>query len=466
MNLRPLPLFGIGNVGKSVNVNAQKRINLYVEVKQDDEGKHILTLYGTPGLSTFVNLGSKPIRGVYQMGSLIYAVNDDKLYSIANDGTTTELGTLNSTAGRVNFSDNGTQIMLVDGTDGYIWNTGTSTFSEISDADWPGADTVTFLNGRFVVNKPDTGEFYWSALYDGTSWDALDFATAESDPDVLTSVIAELGQLVLFGGKTTEFWGDSGGADSPYARVGSSAIEWGLAARDSLSKFAGGLMFMGTNRLGQVQCILLNGYQAMPVSNPDMDTVFASYGDISNATGFAYMMGGHAFYQVNFPTVGKSWLYDAQSKSWSELQSSGGRHRANMFVRLLGNSYVTDYENGKLYEIDPDVYTDDGEYIARELICRHVASGNRMSMNQMWLEMESGVGLQEGQGSDPQIMLQVSRDGGKTYGNELWRSFGEVGEYRTRALWNRLGQAYDFVFKFRITDPVKVVIVAAWGNMS
>lgn len=465
MQLRPVPLFGIGNAGKSVNVTAQERLNLYVEVKQDDEGKHILALYGTPGLVTFVNFGARPIRGAYKHGTLIYAVYDDKLYSITNAGTTQELGTLNSTSGRVNFSDNGTEIILVDGDDGYIWDTVALTFNAISDVDFPGADTVTFLNGRFIVNKPGTGEFYWSGLYDGTTWDALDFANAESNPDNLVAVIAELGQLVLMGDTTTEFWGDSGGADSPYARVGSSATEWGLAAPDTLCKHANGLAFLGRNRSGQIQAAMLRGYQAQAISNPDMDTIFASYGDVSNATGFSYMFGGHAFFQLNFPTVGKSWLYDAQSNSWSRLESSGGRHRANLFVQLLGNSYVADYANGKLYRIDPDIYTDDGAYIARELIGRHQANGNRMTFNQLCLEFEPGVGLQQGQGADPQVMLQVSRDGGKTYGAELWRSIGRVGKYLTRAVWNRLGQAYDFVFKFRITDPVKVVIIAAWGNV-
>lgn len=466
MQLRPIPLFGIGNVGRSVNVTAQERTNLYIEVKQDDEGKHILTLYGTPGLEVFNNFGSSPIRGLYQMGDLIYLAYRDKLYSISNNATVTELGTLNSFGGRVNFSDNGTQIILVDGTDGYIWNVQTLVFAQIIDVDWPGADTVTFLNGRFVVNKPNTGEFYWSGLYDGLSWDSLDFATAESDPDNLVAVMAESGQLVLFGGKVTEFWGDSGGLDSPYSRVGSGAIEWGLAARNSLCKFMDGLMFLRKNRLGQVQVCLLMGYQAVPVSNPEMEFVFGTYGNVSNATAFAYMLNGHPFYQINFPSIDVSWLYDGQSKAWSKSMSGEGRHRADQFVNLLGSSYVSDYENGKLYRLDQNVYTDDGETIIREFISRHQMSGNRLKFSQLWLEFEPGVGLQTGQGQDPQCMMSVSRDGGQTYGNELWRTIGRVGKYKTRALWNRLGQTFDWVYKFRVTDPVKVVIIAAWGKVS
>jgi hypothetical protein len=464
MQLQPIPLFGIGNVGKSVNVDAQQRLNLFIEVQQDPQ-KHVLTMYGTPGLKTFVNFGASPIRGLYQVGELIYLVHTDKLYSVANNGTSTVLGILLTSSGRVNFSDNGTQILLVDGVNGYVYNRQTLAFAQITDPDWPGADTVTFLNGRFVVNKPNTGQWYWSALYDGLSWDALDFATAESDPDNLVAVIAELGQLLLFGNKTTEPWGDSGAVDNPYARVGSSAIEWGLAARDSLCKYSDGLMFLRKNRLGQVQVCLLSGYQAMPVSTPEMDYVFGTYGDVSNATAFTYMLSGHAFYQINFPSVDASWLFDSQSKSWSKLSSGNGRHRADKSIQLLDRIYVSDYENGKLYSLSLDYYTDDGVAIAREFTSRHQSNGNFIGFSQIWLEFEPGVGLQSGQGTDPQVMMTVSRDGGSTFGNERWTSIGKVGKYRTRAIWNRLGRAFDWVFRFRVTDPVKVVIIAAWGKV-
>ena len=62
---------------------------------------------------------------------------------------------------------------------------------------------------------------------------------------------------------------------------------------------------------------------------------------------------------------------------------------------------------------------------------------------------------------NPQAMLQVSRDGGYTYGNEMWTSFGQAGEYLKRAEWRRLGVSRNYVFKFRITDPVKVVMMSA-----
>ena len=460
--LRNVPLFGLGNKGKSANVNAQERVNLYVEV-QDDPEANGLVLYPTPGLMTFVNLGASPARGFYQKGDVAYVVNGTTLWEIAANGATTSRGTLLTGSGRVDITDNGEQMLIVDGTYGYIYTFATTTLAQIADPDFPASTTCAFLNGYFIVSKTDSAQFFISALYDGTAWDALDFATAESDPDNLVRLMVDNGMLYLFGDKTTEMWGDSGAADFPFARIGASAIEWGLAARWSLAKFDGSLIFLRKNRLGAVQVCVLAGNQAIPVSNPELDYVFSQY-DAANATGYSYTVSGHPFYQLNFPSDNVSWLYDGLSKAWSRVQSGTGRHRGEIQTNFLGRSYVTDYENGKVYLLDQATYTDDGEPIAREFVSRHNKAGDYIRIAQLWLEMEGGVGLVSGQGANPQVMLQISRDGGHTWGSELWRSFGALGQYKARAVWNRLGRARDWLFKVRVTDPVRTVFIAAWAQ--
>lgn len=463
--MNQIPLFGIGTYAKSVNVSAQDRLNLYVEVNEDPE-KHVLTMYGMPGLVSTVNFGAFPSRGWHQLGNFMYFVNRDKFWRIANDGSLTQLGTLETNEGRVDISDNGLQIIIVDGPTGYILTVATDVFAKIVDVDFPGADTVTFLNQRFIITEPNSGKFWCTALLDGSAIDALDFATAEFAPDNLVRCMADSGQLYLFGETTTEIWGDSGAIDFPFTKVGGGAVEWGLEARWSLAKYMNSLAFLGRNRLGQVQVCVMSGANVQPISDARLDAELTSYGDMSNATGFSYMVNGHPFYQVNFPSVGKSWVYDGQSKSWSRLESFGGLHRLQGAIRLLGSIYGADYENGKVYRVDPDVYTDDGQPIAREFISRHQSVGDFSFIEELWIEAESGVGLQLGQGKDPQMMMRVSRDGGRTWGNELWRSFGKVGKYLARARWTRLGKARDWVFRFRVTDPVKVCLVAAWGKVT
>lgn len=458
-----MPLFGIGNQGKSLNVDAQQRTNLYIEVNQDAE-KNILTLYPTAGLSVFCNLGESPIRGIYERSGVMYAVHKDKLYSIAPNGSYTSIGTLQTRAGRVSITDNGLQLLIVDGTYGYIYNVLTAVFTQITSIEFTAGDTCTYINSRFIVQNANSGQFCISAQYDGLTWNGLDFATAEADPDLLVRVFADSGLLMLFGERTIEPWGDSGALDFPFSRIGSGAIEWGLAARWSLCKFMDSLIFLRKNRLGQVQVCIHQGGAAQAVSTPEIDATFGKYAITSDATAFAYMLGGHPFYQINFPSAGVSWLFDCQSRSWSQLTSGEGRHRAELHTQFLEKTYVGDYENGKIYRLDESVYTDDGEPIRRKFISRHLASGDHTTIASMWLEMESGMGDQIGQGVDPQIMMRISKDGGKTWGAEHWRPFGKVGEYLKRAVWNRLGRARDWTFEFTITDPVKTVITQAWGR--
>lgn len=459
--MEPIQLFGLGIQSKSPNVTAQKRINFYLETSPDADGTRV-TAYGTPGLTLFADRGDDPVRGLHPFGEYIYIVHRGSFWQITSAGVATNKGTVDTVQGKVSMADNGTQIMIATGTSGYIYNTVTDTFVQISDSDYPGGDTVTFLDGYFIVNKPSSGQFWISGSYTGLTWDALDFATAESNPDNLIRVFSNNSQLVLFGDISTEFWSNTGALDFPYSRI--TSIEWGLAARWSVAEFENGLIYLAKNRMGQVQVVRLDGYTATIVDTPDLSYLINNYSTVADASGFSYMHNTHPFYQINFPAAGESWLYDGKSDCWSQLKSFDiTRHRAELGVTFNNGTVVSDYSSGLMYSIDGDVYTDNGAAIIGELVGKHIVKGlEPFSIGEMQVDMETGVGLATGQGADPQIMLQVSRDGGHNFGREKWRSFGKVGEFLARARWLRLGQAYDFTFRLRISDPVKRVILGAW----
>lgn len=66
----------------------------------------------------------------------------------------------------------------------------------------------------------------------------------------------------------------------------------------------------------------------------------------------------------------------------------------------------------------------------------------------------------------PQVMLQISRDGGHTFGQESVREFGQAGEYDKRTFWNRLGSGRDIVPQIVVTDPVPARIIDAYLEVS
>lgn len=468
-----IPFVGPAYLGRSVNMNAQRCVNLYPEV-DNAEGKNVMALYGTPGLELFVAVGASPSRGTQTMGSNLYVVSADKLYKVAANGTYTEEGTLLTSSGRVSIANNGTQLMIVDGTYGYIYNTVTDVFTQITDVDFPGAETVAFLDGYFIFNTPNSGDFMITALYDGTSVDALDIKTAERDPDKLLFVLNDHGQLWLFGEYTTEVYYNSGNADFPFEAINGANIDYGLAARWSVAKADNSPFWLAQTKDGKGFVVRGNGFTPQIISTRALEYQISTYSTINDAFAYAYVDEGHAFYVLTFPTSNATWVYDASTGLWHErayrntTTGNLGRHRSNTYAFFNGFHMVGDYENGNVYKMRLDKYTDNGDPIKRIRAAQHIAAGDMEMLfhAKLQVDMEVGVGLASGQGSDPQAVLDWSDDGGHTWSSETWGGIGSVavggsGEYKKRVIFRRLGRARDRVYRFTITEPVKIVIIGA-----
>lgn len=474
MNRRvPIPFVGGSWEAKSKNVNAQACINLYPETG-GYEGKSIMALYHTPGLELFATLGGDQVRGTHHVpSSNLFAVSGNTFYEVNRAGVVTVRGTLNSTTGRVSMDNNGLlegkQIMIVDGTDGYIYNLSTEVFTQITDSAFPGADTVTYIDGYFAINKPDTGRWYVSALLDGLSWNSSDYVTAESSPDSLVAVLNIQGTVHAFGRYTTEIYYNSG-ATFPFDRISGGIMKWGLEARFSLAEADNTAYWLGRNETGGHIILRKEGYNAMRVSTHAIETAMEKMTTTSDAFSYAYTEEGHTFYVITFPTGNQTWVFDITTGLWHQRQSykAGGsiRHRANAYVGFIGEHIVGDFESGKLYKMKTDVYTDDGDPIERIRRTQRVHDrDNNIAYPIVDIDIETGVGLTSGQGEDPQAMLRWSNDGAHTWSNERWVTIGKKGKYKDRARWTRCGFGRDRVWELKITDPVPVAIMGAWAEV-
>ena len=485
-----LPLFGLGMQGKSPVITAKLMQNLFAEFRPQGEKTQVVGI-GFAGLDLFVDFGDTVARGnlSVEQNDLHYVVHRGTLWEVNNAGVKVSRGTLNTVSGAVGMAHNGTQVMIVDGTNGYIYNTSTLVFAQIVDVDFPANPTsVTFIDGYFIISL-DNGRFYLCALYDGLLWDALDFANAESNPDRLIRVFADHGELILFGDISTEFWGNTGAQDFPYAKIQGADTEWGLAARQSVAKFDDSVAFLCKNRMGEVIVGKLLGHRVQKISTPDLDTIINKYAVISDATAHSYMLGGHPMYQINFPSAGESWNYDGLSTFWSKRKSANStRHRCEFGTQYLSKTVLTDASNGRLYRLNTETLTENGERMDAELIGEHWDSELDMAtIDKLRIDMEvgatqvtaahlsvwdGGASVWDGGASvwdetvesGGQAMLQLSRDGGKTWGSELWRGMGMLGDYTERVEWRRLGSSRRWTIKLRITDPVKKHIMACYVN--
>lgn len=461
---------------QSVNVDCQRCINLYPEINEIGFGKEKETasLVSTPGLLNVATIGTGPLRGIYYSSDgALYVVSYNKIYKLNSSFSATEIGTLNTFTSTISFADNGTTLVFVDGTDGFYSTLGSSSITEITDVDFKPADVVVYQDGYFIFNESGTGKFFISGLNDVTI-DGLDFASAEGNPDNIISIISDHRDLWLFGTQTTEVFFNSGNADFPFERINGAFLEHGCAATFSVAKMNNSVFWLSSDDKGNGLIYMARGYQPQRISTHAVEYAIRGYSNISDAIAYTYQENGHHFYVLNFPSASTTWVYDASTNFWHErVYTNNGefeRHRANYHAFAFNKHIVADYASNKLYEMNSQYYTDDGSEITRQRTAPHLTSGLKsVFYGSFQLDMETGVGLDGAssvQGYDPQAMLQFSDDGGHSWSNEKWTSFGKIGRRSQRAIWRRLGYSRDRVFRITITDPVKIAIIGAELDVS
>lgn len=459
-----LPLLGGAYGGRSSTVSPERLVNFFLESYGD--GFHLV---GTPGLTLRLTLDFSPIRGLHSFDGDIYAAAGNRIYSIDSAHVATLLGTINTSTGPVMFEDNGTSIVVIDGSpDGYSITAGV--MAAISDVDFEGGSSITNQDGYIVVTIPETGRFRISDLNSVTNWIDTDFATVEGSGDKVRAVISDLRQLWLPGQRTTEVYDNTGDPDFPFQRIQAGFMQKGIAAARTLCRFDNTLVWLSEDERGHGLLVQANGYNPVIVSPQPINWKWSRYSRIDDAFAFVYQIEGHEFYVLTFPTGNATWVYDAREKQWHQWSSNidgneQSRHRSSCHCFAFGRHYVGDYNSGKIYSIEPDVYTEDGTTIIRDRISINLDLDNaRFSMDEIEIECQPGVGLSSGQGSNPLMMLRTSKDEGNTWGNERTRSAGMIGQYKRRAVWRKLGRSRKRALWLRVSDPVKWVITSAVGR--
>jgi hypothetical protein len=467
-------ILGSAYVARSVNAADNRMINLFPELIPEG-GKESGFLNRAPGLKLQQAVGLGPIRALWAHqtnGSDFYVVSGTEVFKLTSlTGTPVKLGNVSGT-GPVSIADNGTQLFIACNGPSYIYNEVTNVFAQITDADFPGAVTVGYLDGYFVFNEPNSQRVWVTSLLDGLSVDPLDFASAEGSPDGLVALIVDHREAWLFGSDSVEVWYDAGNADFPLARIQGAFNEIGCVAPYSVAKLDNGLFWLGTDARGQGIVYRANGYTGIRVSTHAIEYAIAQYGNISDALAYTYQQEGHSFYVLIFPTANATWVYDVSTQMWHEragfVNGAFTRHRSNCQCNFEGNTVVGDFQNGNIYTFDLDIYADNSQPQKWLRSWRALAPGQnnlkRTAHHSLQLDAETGVGLVVGQGSQPEAMLRWSDDGGHTWSNEHWQLMGAIGQYGYRTIWRRLGMTLklrDRVYEVSGTDPVKIAIMGA-----
>ena len=466
---------GPSYISQSLLARPERCMNLYPE-QIEVSNRPQLVLYTTPGLRLFAQNTSEgaPCRGLFAQAGRAFAAIGTKIYEISATGELAEIGTVAIDNNPATFAMNGdaaNELFITSGDKGYIYNLATGVFGEqVTDVTQGG-----MVDGYFLALDKATSTLKVSDLLDGTTWNGIRTLQRSAAPDPWQAMVIQGRTILLFGTETTEPIYDAGTSPMPFAPIAGVLVPYGIAAPFSAKTLGASTIWLARSKDGDRQVVQMNGYNVRRVSTHAVEMAFSRYSDVSDAVAFTYQDQGHQFYELNFPNANATWVYDLALGMWHErghwnsdqrqYQVWGPQYHCYAFNKHLVGDATTINSAGSIYEMNIDVYTDtDGNGLRRERIPPILDNNqNRLVINKFQLHCDVGIGRvgASAQGYDPQIMMQVSGDGGETWSSERWRSAGKLGEYQHRAQWWRCGSGRNVIISVAMTDPVPWRIVDA-----
>ncbi len=416
------------------------------------EAKTPFLLSRAPGVVEWSTVGNGPIYALHAAFGNLYVVSGSSLYEVDRNKNATLLGSI-GTVGNIDIDSNTDTVVVVNEPNAFYWD-GT-TFGQITDPDFTtrGAGDVEFLDNFLLFREPNSGRFFCADLATATSFDALNFATAEGSPDNLVGMKVDHLEAILFGEDSAEIWAATSPTGFPFERSLNGYIEIGCLAGRTVQKLDQSVVWVASD----YSVRRLNGVTPIRISTHSIEQ-FLTGVTTSTLRAWTYSQDGHMFYVLTCSEGTK--VYDATTEKWHDRNTYGadfwkaGSHAQAFDLQLVGDS-----TSNKVGYLDPFAYD---EYLGiqrMEFVYQPVYAEQRLAFHDRFeIVLEAGVGLTTGQGSDPEVMLDVSDDGGSTWRSLPNKKMGAKGQRRKRVVWYALGSAEQRVYRAAVSDPVRVTI--------
>lgn len=342
---------------------AQQDVCNWLPTASESPGTRTSVMLKTPpGLSPFAVLpnANDPGRGIYTAeGRLLVAVGDE-VSQITPESVPILLGEVPGTS-RVRFAHNqisgGNEILMVNGSSGYVYNTVTEVFARITDAGYPGAIDAVFIDGFMVQIEPARRFAFNSEPADAMNYNTLDRFTSEVSPDLLQGMAVSNNELLLLSETTGEFFYNSGAAQQPF-RTKRISFQRGCAGRYTIAVLDNTVVWLGDDGM----FYRLNGYTPERISTHPIEQAIRGL-NWAQAFAFIWEIEGHSVCYWTFPdgfTVG----YDASQPKglqWHRRASyQMDRWRVSGTAFWQNRWYASDFQYGRVWELDPE-YPWEGE---------------------------------------------------------------------------------------------------------
>lgn len=468
----------VGSFNRQTNpsVAGERSLNWYDF--EDPKGKRPKVLNPTSGiLQKIAFANTHGVRGSLVFNGNIYMVVGDGVYIVGPTFIPNRIGTLTTFQGQVDIEANTFQVIFVDGVAGWLFDTVATTFTQITATGFPAKPLgVAFLDGFFAVPAGQTNQWVISKLNDGTVWNNLpagNIASITAHPGTITAIKTLHRRLFIFSQNFCEVWENQGFADFPFRRNNTLLMEYGTIAKGSVISAFDRLFFLSNTKDGFGHVMMVIGTESIQISPQSLDNEIQSYTTVTDATGMCVQDNGMVFYRLNFTIANITWVFNVSQSSpqnlkWHEEATlAGNRHPGQVTIYYLGNNYFGDYKNPILYQVSQDYLTNNGETILRERITRQFfdKTNNKQRVDRIFLDMIQGEvpanSIPPGSNAQPLMMLEISRDGGRTYGSVLSAPMGPIGKRIFRTIFRKLGTSRTFTFRIRCYNAIKCVMLGA-----
>lgn len=476
-----MPLFsafcGGSNTERSTSIDAEKTVNLFRTAVEAQGAAKTGYLLGTPGLRSLGDVATNICRGLFTQDGRTFTVVGDQLYPITQNpfAVGASLGSIPNDGARVSMSSNGAggqQLAVVGGGQLKVLDLVTNVLSAAIALPLTNAPVmIGYLDGYFVLSEANSPILWFSAIEDGETWDALDFFTRSTASDFVVAMQCANNRVWVFGSETSEAYEDVGDSDNPFQPIKGSLFQIGCAAAWSVSVGVNTLRWLGRSSRGGAVVYRLDGYTGTRISTHAEELILAQATTLTDAEGETIDQEGHLCYALTCPSAGvsgRTLVFDETEQQWHERSSRNVSAGRDEMWRVRGHVYVGqlhvvgDWTTGAIGALDLDTYDEYGAIVRAARRAPYLGAENAWAfIDRIELGIEVGVGLNDGQGSDPHVELLVSKDSGKTWFSAGTAGIGKIGEYdSTGAFWTRIGlcRVDRLVLEVVITDPVKRAI--------
>lgn len=426
---------------------------------------------GVPGLSLFGASTHTVARGHVLVGSTLYAGWSATASRYDSTGAETSLtGTLNGTDGLFWARNNKTptpDLVAVSPANG-AFSVSSSTIINFADPNIGSPNCVCFMDGFFIFSYGD-GTLQASGL-NAVTIATTDKTKAQSKTGGLTRVAPFNGQLIALGPNFGEVYSDTANPTGfPFSR--SYVLQRGLLGPYALAGhedgFASALIWVADD----ASVVRHNGTpNPQKISPPELDRLIAGVSDTTTLEASVYISDDHAKWVISCPTF--TWEFDLATEKWNERYSyQNGRWRAKWGCKAFGKWIVGDTNGGRLLYVDNSNFTEFGDPLQFVMESGPVGDfPNRTKVHRADFDFVLGVGDATGPdptGTQPQVGIQWSNNGGITWSNEYLRDLGTQATSNPRVTMLRTGMTETDGRRWRlnITDPVYRGFLGATQDM-